>query len=428
MPSGEQRARPPHVLILSQQFNPTLIGSAVYITELARWLADGGREVEVVCDRPFYPDYQVAEGFVHGERDCELWQGIRIRRMPTVVPRGGGALSRLRNELGYLSAIGRRLASGRVRRAAAVVSVTPSIFAVVAGRLARARGGRHLAVVHDIQSGLASGLGMLGSARIVAALRRLEQWALNGADHIIVLTEAMQAALQAQGVARPITVLPLWVDSRRIRPLPRPPHSPLTVQYSGNLGRKQGWETVLAMAADLQARRPAVRLLIRGGGSQAAVLAEAVRRRGLQAVAFEPLLPPERLAHGLAEGDVHLVPQDPEGADFAVPSKIYPIMAAGRPFVCTARPGSPLARIAAESGAALCVPPGDPAALVDAVVRLIDDPALCAAMGARGRAFVERTADRDQVLSRYRDLLDGVADPDPSPQPAGTAPCWRYQR
>jgi colanic acid biosynthesis glycosyl transferase WcaI len=427
LPSDEHRAQPSHVLILSQQFYPTLIGSAVYVTDLARWLAADGLDVHVVCERPFYPDYQVAEGFARGERDCERRQGITVRRMPTVVPRSAGALARLRNELAYLCAVGLRLARGHIPRAATVVSVTPSIFAVLAGRLARARGGRHVAVVHDIQSGLASGLGMLASRRVVAALRCIERWALNGADHIIVLTDAMQAALRAQGITRPITVLPLWVDTGQIRSLPRPPGSPVTVQYSGNLGRKQGWETVLAMAADLQARRPEVRLLIRGGGSQAAVLADAVRRRGLHAVALEPLLPPERLAEGLAEGDVHLVPQEPEGADFAVPSKIYPIMAAGRPFVCTAVPGSPLARIAAEAGAALCVPPGDPPALADAVIRLIDDPALCAAMGARGRAYVESIADRDQVLSRYRALLD-AADPAPSPWSPPAARWSRYQR
>lgn len=407
MPSDEQRAQPSRILILSQQFDPTLIGSAVYVTDLARWLAADGLDVHVVCERPFYPDYQVAEGFARGERDWERWQGITVRRMPTVVPRRAGALARLRNELAYLWAVGLRLARGHIPRAAAVVSVSPSIFAVLAGRLARGRGGWHVAVVHDIQSGLASGLGMLASRRVVAALRRIERWALNGADHIIVLTDAMQAALRAQGVTRPITILPLWVDTSQIRPLPRPPGAPLTVQYSGNLGRKQGWETVVAMAAELYERRPDVRLLIRGGGSQAAVLADAVKRRGLHAVALAPLLPPQRLAEGLAEGDVHLVPQDPEGADFAVPSKIYPIMAAARPFVCTAKPGSPLARLAAEAGAALCVPPGDPPALTEAVIRLLDDPDLRAAMGERGRAYVERIAGRDRVLSRYRDLLAG---------------------
>jgi colanic acid biosynthesis glycosyl transferase WcaI len=407
LPSDEQRAQPSDILILSQQFDPTLIGSAVYVTDLARWLAADGLDVQVVCERPFYPDYQVAEGFARGERDCERWQGITVRRMPTVVPRSAGALARLRNELAYLWAVGLRLARGRIPRAAAVVSVSPSIFAVLAGRLACGRGGRHVAVVHDIQSGLASGLGMLASRRVVAALRCIERWALNGADHIIVLTDAMQAALRAQGITRPITILPLWVDTDQIRPLPRPPGAPLTVQYSGNLGRKQGWETVVAMAAALYQRRPDVRLLIRGGGSQAAVLAAAVERHALQAVALAPLLPPQRLAEGLAEGDVHLVPQDPEGADFAVPSKIYPIMAAARPFVCTAEPGSPLARLAAEAGAALCVPPGDPPALTEAVIRLLDDPDLRAAMGARGRAYVERIAGRDRVLSRYRNLLDG---------------------
>jgi colanic acid biosynthesis glycosyl transferase WcaI len=95
------------------------------------------------------------------------------------------------------------------------------------------------------------------------------------------------------------------------------------------------------------------------------------------------------------------VPQDPEGAEFAVPSKVYNIMAVGRPFVTTARPGSPLAELEASSGAFLCVPPNDRRAFAAAVLKLADDRALRDRLGARGRSFVERHFAKPRVLGAF---------------------------
>ena len=99
--------------------------------------------------------------------------------------------------------------------------------------------------------------------------------------------------------------------------------------------------------------------MLRGRGSQAEHLAAEIAAKGLRNVQIADLLPPERLNAGLAEGDIHLVPQDPDAADFAVPSKIYNIMAAGRPFIATARPDSVLWRLQQECGGFVCVPPYD---------------------------------------------------------------------
>ncbi len=116
---------------------------------------------------------------------------------------------------------------------------------------------------------------------------------------------------------------------------------------------------------------------------------------------FETLVPLERFNESLAEGDVHLVPQDPEAADYAVPSKVYNIVAAGRPFVATAQEGSTLWKLAERTGACICVPPNDVRAFADAVIALIDHRSLRAELGTRGRSYVEENVARDIVLSSF---------------------------
>ena len=90
-----------------------------------------------------------------------------------------------------------------------------------------------------------------------------------------------------------------------------------------------------------------------------------------------------------------------------MPGKAVTIMAAGRPFVCTCDEGSALERMGRELGAFRCVPPGDAGAMADAVTLLLDNPAVCAAMGRRGRAWAEDNASRPVVLARYAALLRG---------------------
>lgn len=397
------------ILILSQHFYPTLIGSAAYITDFARWLAERGQSTLVVTDRPFYPDYKIASGYEAGKRDREAVFGADVMRLPTYVPEGGQALKRLVHETVFLTGVFARLLSGKVKRCPRVVSLCPSIFTVLAGAMATTRGGRHVAIVHDIQSGLAAGLGMLGRGPLLRFLRALERFALNRADCIIVLSDHMREVLQQQGVSQPIEVIPIWVDLQQIYPISRPEGTSPVVLYSGSLGRKQGWDQLVAMVELLRDRRPDVRVVIRGTGSRIEALQDEIRERQLTNVSLEPLVPAEKLNEGLAGGDVHLVPQDPNGADFAIPSKVYGIMAAGRPFVCTAVPGSPLWVLQEQTESFACVPPNDPQAFAEAVIRLVTDPTERAEMGNRARAYVAATASRDVVLGRYLDLLMGEA-------------------
>lgn len=395
------------ILIVSQFYWPEPIGNAMYVTDAAQWFArrDNNR-INVLTGRPYYPDMKIASGYETGENDRQTIENVDILRLPTLVPTGGGARERIKSEVNFLFRAVWRLLAGKARRRRHVISFCPSILAIMAGVVACKRGGRHLAVVYDIQSGLASGLGMVKSGWIVRAMRLTERVALNRASHIVVLSHRMKAALEEIGVRRPIHVVPIWVDETQIRPLPRLDRQNPLLIYSGNLGRKQGLDQVLDLAEVLKQRRPDVRFLIRGNGSQADDLETIAESRGLDNMAFEPLVPMEKLNEGLAGADIHLVPQNPDAADFAVPSKVYNIMAAARPFVCTAVKGSSLWALSEESKAFLCVTPNDPEIFADAVIGLLDDNERAKSLGDNGRRYVEANVARDAVLARYASFLD----------------------
>lgn len=399
---------PPPILFVTQYYRPELIGSAPFCADMAEWLAQNGRAVTVLSGFPHYPSEQLYPAYRNGKRRRETIDGVLVERLRTWIPRSRSALARIAGEAQFLLRGVTALATGRVAKHRLVLSLCPSVLSVALGNLARDPAGRHVAIVHDIQSGLAEGLGMVGNGRFVRLMRWCERTVLNRLDLIIVLSLNMRDQLVRIGVTTPIEVVPIWVDTDHIRPTAGACDGRLRLLYSGNLGRKQGLEQIVALAEELQRHRPDIEILVRGGGSHGRLLACEVLARGLANVRLTDLLPRERLADGLGEGDIHLVPQDPDAADFAVPSKVFSIMAAARPFVATARPGSTLWRLQQESGGFLCVPPNDPQAFAAAVLRLADDEALRRALGQSGRRYVEQHCAKPRVLGRFMTLVDAL--------------------
>lgn len=403
-----RRLLPREALFITQYYRPEMIGSGPFCGDLAEWLSQKGYRITALTAQPHYPFGQKFPGYGSDGPRREVLNGVRIERLRTWLPKKGSAGARIFADACFLlNGIG-ALLRRQVGRSALVVSLCPSILSVALGMIARRSGGRHIAVVHDIQSGLARGLGMVGSGWILKAMQWCERRILNRVDLVAVLTDEMRQQLRAAGVTSPIEVIPIWVDTGRIWPIEILHDGPLTILYSGNLGKKQGLGQVIALAEELQRNRPDIQIIVRGNGGQAEALKAEIAAKGLTNIRLTDLLPPERLSQGLAEGDIHLVPQDPEGAEFAVPSKIFSVMAAGRPFIATARPGSPLSRLQQLSGAFLCSPPNDASAFAQAVLKLADDAQSRAELGARGRRFVEQNFSKSKVLGDFTSLIEAL--------------------
>jgi colanic acid biosynthesis glycosyl transferase WcaI len=146
---------------------------------------------------------------------------------------------------------------------------------------------------------------------------------------------------------------------------------------------------------------------VNGGGSARADLER--RATGMTNVRFADFQPKERLSEVLATGDVHVVPLKRGLARSSVPSKTYSILAAARPLVASVDLGTEVARVVEQAGSGMAVAPEDPAAFVDAIAALVDDPHRRATMGAAGRAFVERWASPASVAGAYEALFSELA-------------------
>jgi glycosyltransferase involved in cell wall biosynthesis len=159
-------------------------------------------------------------------------------------------------------------------------------------------------------------------------------------------------------------------------------------------------------AAEALRLEPSFVFLIVGGGAKMESLKQAVAMRVLENFCFLPYQPRESLADNLAAADVHLVSLLPVLEGLIVPSKLYGILAAGRPVVFIGDPDGDSARVvrAARCGSVVGVHAAQD--LVAALRELSAQPAVRTAMGMQARHAFNEKYGAIRAIERWMNVLD----------------------
>jgi colanic acid biosynthesis glycosyl transferase WcaI len=399
--------RPARVLVVAANHAPEPIGIGRYVGEMADWLCARGADVRVVAAPPYYPGWQVADGWSSREWRVDGGRGPTTFRCPIYVPRQPTGARRLLHLASFAASSAPVLLWQALSWRPDLVFVVEPPLACAPAALAAARlcGARAWLHVQDLEVDAAFDLGLLRGERRRSAALQAECALLRGFDRVSTISRSMDERLARKGVpAAKRTYFPNWVDAARfcaptgssaLRHELRLPPDSLVALYAGSLGRKQALDTVIDAARRLSTRGD-LRFVIAGDGPERTRLVAAAA--GLPNVDFLPLQPDERFAALLGVADVHLLPQRAEVEDLVMPSKLAAMMASGRPVLAAARADTEVANAVAHGG--LTVPPGNVEALCSALLALSADAPRRAALGAAGREYARREWDKGAVLER----------------------------
>lgn len=387
-----------HILLLNEYYPPDTSATARIAALFAESLAQQHR-VTVLCGRPSYDPSE--------RHPYYLWRR-EVRGNITVERVGSTAFPRFRmrrrvsNYLTYLL-----LAVPRALTISADVILTmtdPPVAGMAGALVSKWRGRPFVYDIQDLYPDMALGAEIIRESRWAERWEKWHRRTLRRARRVIVLSEDMRERIVAKGVdpARVVIV-------RNGAELPRetaPPEDPLSqeircgfpfaVVYAGNLGFYGAWKTLVRAAQLLES--DGVGFIFMGEGALRKQIEDSAQ--GCKTVRFLPTRPAADMPYVLAGGDLHIVTVRRGLEGVVVPSKLYPILAAGRPVLAVAPETCDAARIVRQFGCGVVADPDDPAAVAQAVRQLRQSPGELTRMAQRARDAAKNYA-RVNELSRF---------------------------
>jgi colanic acid biosynthesis glycosyl transferase WcaI len=410
-----------HVLLLTLVFPPDGVSTAEIVGSLALDLRDRGHSVTVITTTPHYNRDQTAlarqplETVWRPLLQRSSFDGIPVYHVR--VPRKTRSVPKRLLAWTIFHVVSTIVSLWRPRRPSLIVAPSPpltmGVNAWVIGLLKRCP---FIYNVQEIYPDVAIELKAVKNPAVIAVLRSVERFVYRRARYITVIGPGMQRNLVHKGVpAAKLAVIPNSVDVAACVAVPAPNEFTDTyalrpgflVSYAGNMGPTMGLDTVLQAAGHLRDRNDVLFLLV-GGGSLVNDISMTIEARGLRNVRQVPYQPSSVVPQIYGASDVSLVLQARGTGSHVLPSKVYRIMAYGKPLIACADPGSDLALLVMDAGCGAVVPAGDSNALARTIRSAFDHRSEWQRKGLAGRDYVERHYSRGESSRRYDRLIRAI--------------------
>jgi len=309
----------------------------------------------------------------------------------------------------YLSYLALALPKALTLPADVIITMTdPPLACLIGALVAQCRRLPFIYNIRDLHPEMAIAAGLLSPCQWTESWDRLHRWAMQQADWVVVLGEDMRERVMAKGV--PPQKIAIVRDGVPI-PADLPPSDhpiaqqlrrgfPFVSMHAGNIGFYGAWETLIVAAREV--REDGIGLIFVGDGVCKETL--CFLADGTLNVQFLPFRPPEEVPFVLVAPDLHIVTIKRGMEGLVVPSKLYPVLAAGKPVLVVAPENSDPARVVQRAGCGLVVDPDDPTEVAKALRWARQNPEALKAMGQRARGIApEFSADRH--FQKFAELI-----------------------
>lgn len=400
------------ILFFNRSYYPDVGATGQLLTELTEDLAKNyGCQISVVAGPVLVgPARGRPRGWSPLQR--EYHSGVEILRAwgTTLGPRRFAG--RVTNYITYF--LSSCLVALYVRSPDVVVSLTdPPIIGLTAFLTARWNRAPFVFVCQDVFPEVARLLQGFQSRTVHWLLDRISRFLIRNADRVVAIGETMQERLvQERGAEREkVKVIHNWADCSTISPgekrnpfsLANELEDKFVVMHSGNLGLSQGLEIIVRTAAYLT-EFPRIEIVFVGDGVTKAILEKQVWEQGLRNVRFLPYQDKEALRDSFASADIFIISLKRGLAGYIVPSKLYGILAAGRPYVACVEEACEVTTITRKYDCGLLAESDNPQDLADKILALYRDPSRTKLLGENARKAALRF-DRPLGVKAYLDLF-----------------------
>jgi len=405
------------LLILTKYFPPEIGAASHLFFELAESLTNRGHDVTVVTG---FPTYNVDRDDLEcrhrgGILKTEDMNGIRVRRVRTLpTPSWPPMLEKLDHATDPAAFF----LPGLVEEGDVVFIYSPPLPLGITAALISALNDIPFVVnIQDLFPKEAVDLGMLEEGWLLRFFEIMEAVIYREADHLTVHSEGNGRHLLANGADEErVSVIHNWVDTESISPGPRMNEfreehdlgDDFLVSYAGTMGHAQDMDVILGAAERLRGYDDITFLLV-GDGAKKKRARKFVREEQLDNIRLLPMQPKETYPAILQASDVGLVTLEGSLETPVVPSKLFSIMASGRPVAATMQLEGDAPKIIREAECGYVSPAGDAETLAQNLLELYEAPELKEQFGENGRQYAVDNLSREAQVDEYETLFRNVA-------------------
>lgn len=395
--------------ILTQFYPPDYAATGQLIEELAIQLGRLGINVQVFTGQPGYA-FRKSSAPAKEKIHRVLVQRSRTSRLYPARIRGKA----INGILFFIRCILHIFKNAGCSDILLLTSAPP--FLPIVGYIAKLFfGTSYICLLYDLYPDVAVELNLVSRKHpLVRLWNWLNKQVWKNADEIIVLSSTMQERIQAKcpEVSDKISVIHNWANPNSIVPIAKHNNwfalkhnlvEKFTVLYSGNMGRCHEMDTILEAAMQLQ-DEPIQFVFIGGGAKQQSCVAQ-VKKLGLSNCQFLPYQDKQDLRYSLTACDLSLVSISPGMEGVIAPSKLYGILAAGRPVAAICEENSYLRSLIAKANCGAAFNNGDSHGLAAFVRSLANNKYLAQQMGTAGRSYLESNFTPEIIAKQYSKVL-----------------------
>lgn len=405
------------LLIYAHYFYPDVASTGQILAELAEGMIDTF-DITVICVVPSYSGV-IEEKYKSKRIYIEEYKGIKLVRVRVPEFKKSNKISRIKNLLAYF--FNSLIATSKIEKQDYIYTISqPPILGGVLGVLGKwIKGGKLIYNIQDFNPEQTIAVGYARNKLLLNTVMAVDKFSCKNSDKVIVVGRDMQETLRNRFNNKKVpsnVFINNWINEKEIYPLDQN-HPKIVafkekynlkdkfiIMYSGNIGLYYDLENIIKVIGEFKDREDVVFAFI-GDGTVKSKIEEYVTDNKLNNVTFIPYQDKADLIYSLNAADIHWVVNAKGIKGVSVPSKLYGVMAAGKPVLGVLDEGSEARLIVEECNCGVCIEPGNYKEISRNIEYILNNKELIKSLGQNGRKYLEVNLTKDVSINKYKETI-----------------------
>ncbi|MDM0986318.1 glycosyltransferase family 4 protein [Clostridium perfringens] len=400
------------LLIYAHYYYPDVASTGQILAELSEGMLDAF-DITVICVVPSYSG-KIEEKYKKNRIYKEVHNGVNIIRVRVPEFDKKNKISRIKNLLAYF--MNSIIATIKLDKFDYIYSISqPPILGGTLGVIGKfLKGGKFIYNIQDFNPEQTMAVGYSKNKFILNLAMFLDKWNCKKSDKVIVVGRDMQETLNERFKNKKVpnnVFINNWIDEKEVHPIVSHEeidnfkckyglNDKFIIMYSGNIGLYYDLENIIKVIGKFKDRDDIIFAFV-GDGSVKEKIEKYSIQNDLDNVKFIPYQPKEKLKYSLNSADVHWVVNAKGIKGVSVPSKLYGVMAVGKPVLGVLDNGSEARLILEESNCGVCSEPGDYIGIEKNINYIIENKDVIKKFGLNGRKYLEEYLSKSKSIDKY---------------------------